>query len=166
LPASRTAGILAQPLRLAQSQSPALPSRHEFPKSLQRSYKFAFERHLVDKCLSHFAMLLNSPFHREERNPATWDEYLARGQFPIDTDLYTDEEGKFIIDKIYKYEGIIEALPDIAVKTGVQNRVLDVSEKSGFRYNVPTLPEVMKKSDDCDLIWQAFASTLNFVDYS
>jgi hypothetical protein len=128
LPASRTAGILAQPLRLAQSQSPALPSRHEFPKSLQRSYKFAFERHLVDKCLSHFAMLLNSPFHREERNPATWDEYLARGQFPIDTDLYTDEEGKFIIDKIYKYEGIIEALPDIAVKTGVQNRVLDVSE--------------------------------------
>lgn len=135
------------------------------PNSFQRSYKFAFERHPVDKCLSHFAILLNSPFHREEGNPATWDEYLERGQFPIDTDLYTDEEGKLVVDKIYKYEEITEALADIAVKTGIQNRVLNVREKSGFRYNVPTLSQVMERPDDCDLIWKSFASTLEFVDY-
>lgn len=144
----------------------AIQIRQNFPNAFEHSYKFAVERHPVDKCLSHFAMLLNSPFHREEGNPATWDEYLERGRYPIDTDLYTDEKGKLIIDKIYKYEEITEALAEIAVKTGIQHRALNVSEKSGFRYNVPALSEVMNRSCDCDVIWNAFASTLSFVDYS
>jgi hypothetical protein len=144
----------------------AIEIRDHCPNMFQRSYKFAFERHPVDKCLSHFAMQLNSPFHREKGNPATWKEYLERGQFPIDTDLYTDEVGKLIIDRIYKYEEIDEALGDIAVKTGLRRRALNVSEKSGFRYNVPPLSEIMKKPNDIEVIWKAFASTLNFVDYA
>jgi hypothetical protein len=140
--------------------------RYRCPDSFQNCYKFCFERHPVDKCLSHFAMLLNSPFHRGEGNPASWEDYLERGQFPIDTDLYTDEEGKLIIDKIYKYEEIIEAIADITVKTGIRNRRLTVREKSGFRYDVPTFAEIVERSDHCDVIWKAFESTLRFVDYS
>lgn len=145
---------------------PATQIRDQCPNSFQHSYKFGFERHPVDKCLSNFAMLLNSPFHQGEGNPTTWEKYLERGQFPVDTDLYTDGEGKLIIDKLYKYEEITEGLAHIAAKTGVQNRPLTTREKSGFRYNVPTLPEIMAKSDHCDVIWRAFESTLRFVDYS
>ena len=144
----------------------AIQISHRCPDSFQNSHKFCFERHPVDKCLSHFAMLLNSSFHRGEGNPATWEEYLERGQFPIDTDLYTDKEGKLIVDKIYKYEEITEALADITERTGVPNRLLTVREKSGFRYNVPTFPEIMARSDHRDVIWKAFEPTLRFVDYS
>src|SRR5262249_29846883 len=136
------------------------------PDAFHRAYKFAFERHPVDKCLSHFAMLLNSPLHRDERNPATWENYLERGEFPVDTPLYTDAEGNLVIDKLYKYEEIAEALADIAVKTGIENLPLNAREKSGLRYGAPSFSEVMAQSDDCDLIWKAFESTLRFVDYS
>ena len=145
---------------------PAIEIRDRCPDVFEQSYKFAFERHPVDKCLSHFAMLLNSPLHREEGNPATWQDYLERSQFPIDTAMYTDADGKLVINKIYKYEEIAEALADIAAKTGIENRALTAREKSGFRYGVPTFSEVMATSDDCDLIWNAFKSTLRFVDYS
>jgi hypothetical protein len=145
---------------------PAIQIRQRCSNSFAQLYKFAFERHPVDKCLSHFAMLLNSPFHRQEENPTTWEEYLERGRFPIDTGLYIDGDGKLIVDKLYKYEEIIEALSDITVKTGIENRPLATTEKSGFRYRVPTFAEIMKKSDHCDVIWRAFESTLRFVDYS
>jgi hypothetical protein len=140
--------------------------RDRCPDIFLQSFKFAFERHPVDKCLSHFATLLNSPFHQKEGNPTTWEEYLQRGEFPIDTALYTDGEGRLIIDKLYRYEEITAALADITAKTGVENRPLTAREKSGFRYNVPRFSEIMKKSDHCHVIWKAFEPTLRFVDYS
>ena len=145
---------------------PAIEIRERCLDTFGRLYKFAFERHPVDKCLSHFAMLLNSPLHRQEKNVTTWDQYLERSDFPIDTGLYTDADGKLIINKLYKYEEITQALTDIAVKTGVENRPLAIREKSGFRYNVPTFSDIIAKSDHCDIIWRAFESTLRFIDYS
>ena len=145
---------------------PASQICNQFPNTFGQSYKFSFERHPIDKCLSHFAMLLNSPFHHEEGKPTTWEKYLERGNFPIDTDLYTDGEGKLIIDRLYKYEQMNEALADIAVRTGIKNRPLSIKEKSGFRYNIPTFPEVIARKDQCKVIWKAFEDTLRFVDYS
>jgi hypothetical protein len=37
--------------------------------SEDRHTRNVFERHPIDKCLSHFAMLLNSPFHQKEGGP-------------------------------------------------------------------------------------------------
>jgi hypothetical protein len=145
---------------------PATQIRDLYPDRFQTSYKFAFERHPIDKCLSHFAMLLNSPFHQKEGGPTTWEQYLEHGDFPIDTALYTDGAGKLAIDKLYKYEEITEGLADIAGKTGIENRPLSVREKSGFRYNVPSFAEITGKPDQCDVIWKAFEDTLRFVDYS
>jgi len=145
---------------------PAIEIRARCSDTFQQSYKFCFERHPVDKCLSHFAMMLNSPFHYEERNPTSWEEYLERGQFPIDTALYTDEEGKLLVDELYKYEKLADALFDIATKTSIASRSLNIREKSGFRYNIPTFTEIMRRSDQCAVIWKAFEATLRFVDYS
>jgi hypothetical protein len=145
---------------------PATEIRDRSYDSFDQLYKFGFERHPVDKCLSHFAMFLNSPFHHEEECPTTWEDYLERGQFPIDSALYTDGAGKLIIDKLYKYEEITAALADIAAKIGIKNRALTAREKSGFRYNVPSFHEIMGRSDQCSVIWKAFESMLRFVDYS
>lgn len=145
---------------------PAIQIREQCSNRFAQSFKFAFERHPVDKCLSHFAMLLNSPLHREEGNLTTWEKYLERGQFPIDTNLYTDAEGRLIINKLYKYEEINNSLANIAAKTGLEHRPLVIREKSGFRYQVPTFADIMAKSDHCEMIWRAFESTLRFVDYS
>jgi hypothetical protein len=151
---------------LFYNHMPAIYIRDRCPNSFEHLYKFAFERHPIQKCLSHFAMLLNSPFHREQGSPTTWEKYLERGQFPIDTCLYSDGEGKLLLEKIYKYEEITDALADITAKTGMQNRALTTREKSGFRYNVPTFSEIMARSDQRNVIWRAFESTLRFVDYS
>jgi hypothetical protein len=148
------------------NHKPAIEIRDRCPLIFQKAYKFAFERHPVDKCLSHFAMLLNSPFHQEEGSPTTWEKYLERGQFPVDTALYIDRDGRLIVDKLYKYEEITVALADVAGKIGVENRPLTTKEKSGFRYNVPSFSEIMRKSDHLDVIWKAFEATLRFVDYS
>jgi hypothetical protein len=145
---------------------PAIKVRELCLNCFDQSYKFAFERHPVDKCLSHFAMLLNSPFHQKQENLTTWEQYLEYGQFPIDTNLYTDKEGNLIINKLYKYEEITMSLGDIAVKTGLENRSLTAREKSGFRYGMPTFSDIIVRSDQCDVIWRAFESTLRFVDYS
>jgi hypothetical protein len=145
---------------------PAIKIRELCLNNFDYLYKFAFERHPVDKCLSHFAMLLNSPFHCKAENPITWEKYLEDGKFPVDTSLYTDGEGKLIIDKLYRYEEISEALGEIAGKTGLENRPLAIREKSGFRYRIPTFSDIMTRSNDCGVIWRAFESTLRFVDYS
>jgi hypothetical protein len=145
---------------------PAVEIRERCPTAFQKSYKFGFERHPVEKCLSHFALLINSPYHQHIANPSSWEEYLERGEFPIDTRLYTDAEGNLIIDKLYKYEEIIQSFAEIAAITGIPNRPLTATAKSGFRYNVPTFSEVMASSDQCGIIWKAFEPTLRFVDYS
>ena len=140
--------------------------RERLPRDFERLYRFCFERHPIDKCLSHFAMLLNSPLHSNARTPRTWGEYLARGDFPIDTARYTDDSGNLLVDKIYRYEELAWAVSDIAAKTGVPNRTLAAREKSTFRYNVPTLAAVKASLWQRRIIFDAFASSLRFVDYS
>ena len=135
---------------------PAIKIHQSVLNNFDHSYKFAFERHPVDKCLSHFAMLLNSPFHCKAENPITWEKYLEDGKFPIDTSLYTDGEGRLMVDKLYRYEEIAKALGEIAVKTGLENRPLAIREKSGFRYRMPTFSDIMTRSNDCGVIWRAF----------
>jgi len=136
------------------------------PWEFGQFYKFCFERHPVDKCLSHFAMLRNSPLHQKPDHPKTWEEYLERGQFPVDTQHYTDEAGALLVDRIFKYEELGEALGEIAKATTLQERPVLAREKSGFRYDVPSFDDVMGNPAQRNQIMDAFASTLLFVDYS
>jgi len=144
----------------------ALEVRALLPAEFGEFYKFCFERHPVDKCLSYFAMLRNSPLHQKPGNPETWEEYLTRGEFPVDTERYTDEAGALLVDRIFKYEEIEQALAEISGATSVEHRPLLVREKAGYRYDVPSFESVMASPAQRGLIFDAFASTLRFVDYS
>jgi hypothetical protein len=131
----------------------------------ENSFKFCFERHPVDKCLSHFAMLKNSKFHSRPSNPQTWEEYVNKGNFPIDTKIYTDCTGKLIVDKIFRYEELNKAIIEISARTGVTVGPLDIFEKSGYRVAIPSLTDVLNNREQRSLIMAAFAETLRFVDY-
>ena len=139
--------------------------RELIPDDFGRFFKFCFERHPVDKCLSHYAMLINSPRHRPEKGIRSWQDYLERGEFPVDAARYTSEAGELLVDKIYKYEELAGSLTAISATIGLQDRPLSVREKGDLRYGVPSVAEVMARPSECRLIFDAFASSLRFVDY-
>ena len=149
---------------------PASLIRDFQPDAFASFFKFCFERHPVDKCLSHFAMLKNSKHHADTGNPKTWTEYIEQGNFPVDTSKYVDEgpglgTGKIIVDKIYRYEDFGEAIKDISVRTGIADGPVVGREKSEFRYGVPSFDEVMAKPRDRARIFEAFESSLKFTPY-
>lgn len=149
---------------------PASLIRELQPVPFVEFFKFCFERHPVDKCLSHFAMLKNSRHHNNPGNPNTWEEYLDRREFPVDTARYVDqsgapENGRLIVDKIYRYEDLDEALSDISRRIGIPPEPLVVREKSGFREGVPLFAEVMARPRERDVIFEAFESSLKFTSY-
>jgi hypothetical protein len=135
------------------------------PEQFSTFFKFCFERHPIDKCLSHFAMLLNSPGHQAEGNPKTWEDYLERGVFPNNSPIYTDEGGNLLVDRIYKYEELAQSIKDVCAEIGVSGAELTVFEKAGFRHGVPEFATVMRNTAQKDRIMKAFESTLRFVDY-
>jgi hypothetical protein len=91
---------------------------------------------------------------------------LERRQFPLDHSQYIDESGRLVVDRIYKYEELDCALAEICKKIGIPYFPLLVREKSGFRDDVPSLQETMRKSDQVKIIFDAFEETLRYVDYS
>jgi hypothetical protein len=140
--------------------------RSRNPFLFAAAFKFAFERHPVEKTLSYFAWMLHSPEWQPFKPPRTWREYLERGAFPVDAHLYTDDAGKLIIDKIYRYEEMNASLRDISAKTGLLYAPLVTREKIGFRRDdVPQFEDVMADSSTRNRIMDAFAPSLRFTNY-
>lgn len=113
---------------------------HVDPEFFFSAFKFCFERHPVDKCISHYSMFKNSPLHSQMRSFTSWDDYVNEGHFPIDHPRYTDADGKLLVDKIYHYEQLQEALCDIARRCGFPTAPLTVREKAGWRETITPTP--------------------------
>lgn len=123
-------------------------------------FKFCVEREPVDKCISHFSMLRNSPHHSNKEEPITWEQYLSWGKFPVDTHQYTDRFGRLLVDSILKFENLENDLRDVARKQGFSFTGLSIKEKSGFRQTVD-VTETQRA-----LIYRAFESSNRFTGYS
>lgn len=129
----------------------------------RNSFKFCFERHPVDKCLSHFGMLLNSPHHHAQSSPRSWDEYVERGSFPLDDQLYTDECGALIVDQIYRFDELGLAWAAICRRLDLPAAPVRATEKTGFRAGVPSLSAAMANRSQVNRIMDAFSATLRFI---
>lgn len=129
------------------------------------AYKFCFERHPVQKCLSYFAMMKNATFHRSVDDPQTWSEYLDRGSFPVDTYLYVDGAGDLLVDRIFRYEELDLALAELERTVGIPAQPIRAREKSGFRHGVPSFEAVMQDPVARKRIFDAFESSLQFTPY-
>ena len=130
------------------------------PKEMFDNYfKFCVEREPVDKCLSEFFMYKNSPYHSEKNQKISWENYIENGNFPIDTNKYTDHKNNLIIDKIIKYENLEEEFFELSKKLDFKFNGINIREKSGFREKL----FVSKK--DRNIIYNAFSSSNKFTGY-
>jgi len=130
------------------------------------AFKFCFERHPVDKCLSHFGMLINSPHHNNPDAPSKWEEYLDYGEFPKDDNLYCDQEGKVIVDRIYRYDQLRESWKDICTRLNIPVRPIQAKEKTGFRAGVPTFGQVMANLKQKERIMEAFSASVQLLRWN
>lgn len=104
---------------------------------------WCIERHPVDKCISHFAMLINSPHHNKGNENLDWSQYIANGKFPIDSEKWSIR-GEVVVDKVFDYELISTQIPDyLSSRFNILGFSLDIRAKSGFRVKgVPSANEI------------------------
>ena len=121
------------------------------------------EREPVDKCLSQYAMLKNSPFHNKNSDSLTWENYVKERKFPVNTLQYFSGPTKQSLDKkilvkqILDYKNIRTTLPIfLNDKFGIQGFDLNKSNaKGGFRTSdIPKINEVNKEQKD--MIYKKF----------
>lgn len=138
---------------------PARKVRRAIGRDVYDSYlKFAIEREPVDKCVSFYSMLRNSPTHK--RNVGTWDEYVRKGPYPLDKSIYTSRFGKLMVDRILRFEHLDHDLRELMAELGVEFPGVKSRAKGGWREEQPVTDE--QKS----IIYKKFASTNRFTNYS
>ncbi len=122
-------------------------------------FVFCVEREPVDKCISWYSMIKNSPEHNSGNENLSWDDYVERKDFPVNTGKYTDKHGTLLVDKILKYENLSEELNAVGEMLGFKLD-LRARAKTGFRQDIEVLDRHKK------LIYDAFSSSNQFTGYS
>lgn len=122
--------------------------------------KFCVEREPVDKCISHYSMLRNSPDHNNKTGGLTWDAYVEQGFFPVDTPIYTSDDGSLLVDRILKYETLGQDIQALGEELGFKLQGLKSKAKSGFR------EEIQPTEQQLQVIYDAFTSSNNLTGYA
>lgn len=123
----------------------------------KRYFVFCVEREPIDKTLSHYSFIKNSPNHKS--NIKTFDQYMSANMFPVDTALYTDTKSNLLVDKILKYENLAEELHETCKFLGFDFH-LSSKAKSGFREQLE-----LTKDQKC-IIEEAFRPSLRHTGYN
>ncbi len=114
----------------------ALVRKQLGPKVFDSMFKFCVEREPIQKCISQFHMLRNSPLH--SKNGAfdlSWDDYVRVGKFPLDTGKYSIKKQK-VVDRILRYDQLPGALETLMTELGVADFKLTARAKSSYSNNV------------------------------
>ena len=101
----------------------------------------------------------NSQNSNFKRKNMSWNEFVKKKRFPIDTNFYT-HNNKFIIDKIIRYENLENELSSILNNLGIKNFKIKKSVNNSFRETNPTITENQKK-----IIYKKFKSSLKVLNY-
>lgn len=114
---------------------PASALKQSIPADIWSGYyKFCFERNPWDKVVSWY--------YWEVKNgrPMSVDQFIQSGHFALvggegGFDLYTDSQQQLLVDQVYRYEEMQDALIDIAEKLSVPALPELPRAKSEFRDN-------------------------------
>ena len=123
-------------------------------------FKFTIEREPVDKCVSYYSMLLNSTEHNKNTKELTWDQFVENRIFPIDHQLYTDNDGKLLFDKILKYENLKSDWEFLLKKFSIKYIPLISNSKAGFRTN-PFITDIQR-----EIIYKEFNRSNKYTGYN
>jgi hypothetical protein len=109
---------------------PAMTLRQRISKNVWNSYfKFCVERNPWDKTLSHYHMV-----NYRAGGGISLDEYIKQKNFCINYPLYTDTTGNILVDKVIKYESLIDELEQVFQELGIPfNGSLGINAKSEYR---------------------------------
>jgi hypothetical protein len=132
-------------------------------KVFNRMFKFCFEREPVAKCLSHFHMFRNSPYHNNLGTyRKTWAQYCDDKNFPIDTNKYSEiKDGvpSKIVDVVFPYEKLNSSLREVTEMLKIPGFKLEATAKSEFsKKRILTINDVEQKQRDT--IYNAFEHSL------
>lgn len=139
---------------------PAIGIRNFLGTNLFNEYfKFCVEREPLDKCISHYSMLKNSPDFNLNTAELTWQQYINRGIYPVDTKIYTDVDGTLIVNKILKYENLTQDILEVGDYLGIQNLTIKALAKFGFRENI------VVTNEQRSIIYDAFEESNLYTGY-
>jgi hypothetical protein len=135
--------------------------RATLPASTWNNYfKFCVERNPWDKVLSGFHMDKDRP-----GSVKTVDEYLQKGPLPTNYPLYLDNDDSLLVDKIVRYESLMEDLGSVFGKVGIPfNGTLGIQAKSGHRKDRTPYQLVFTEAQKT-LIARAFAKEIEMHGY-
>jgi hypothetical protein len=126
-------------------------------------FRFCVEREPVRKCISHFHMLRNSRQHNPEgAYRASWSEYVATGDFPLDLDRYSEPVGGrrvLLVDRVLPYERLDDHLPPLLETLGLPGFRLVARAKSEYSRERHIEPQDVTPGER-DAIYAAFAPTI------
>jgi hypothetical protein len=140
---------------------PAFEIRHRVPAQVWNNYyKFCVERNPWDKVLSHYHM-----HAAREGGSLSFDEYLARGRFPINYFRYTDRSGKIILNRILRYENLPRELGEVFSQLKIPfEGTLGVQAKSEYRTDRRPYQEVFNDKQR-RIVEKAFAKEIELHGY-
>jgi hypothetical protein len=141
---------------------PALEVKQRVPRDVWNGYfKFCVERNPWDKTLSHYHM-----HAAREGGRLSFDEYLARGRFPINDFRYMYRSlDKIIVDRVVRYENLPGELREIFAQLGIQfDGTLGVAAKSEHRADRRPYQEVFNDQQR-RIVEKAFAKEIELHGY-
>ena len=143
------------------SHIPARVIRRRMPAKIWNNYyKFCVERNPWDKTLSYHHW-----YNYKHGTERTLDEYISEGNFCLNYPLYTDENGEIIVDKIIRYEALLEGLGEVFEKVGIPfEGKLDVVAKGKARKDRRPYQEVYSDRQKA-VIEKAFAEEIRLHGY-
>jgi hypothetical protein len=123
--------------------------------------KFCVERNPWDKTLSHYHWLKN-----RSHGSMTLEDYFSRGSFCINHPLYTDKAGRAMVDRIVKFETMMDELGDIFGGLGIPFQgSLGVKAKSEQRQDRAPYQQVFT-SEQKRTIDRVFAKEIELLGYT
>lgn len=109
---------------------PASLTRERISTKIWNSYfKFCVERNPWDKTISHYHMV-----NYRSGGSISFDDYIEKGDFCINFPKYTDCKGHLLVDKVVKYESLMDELGIVFQELGIPfDCSLGVRAKSEYR---------------------------------
>ncbi len=140
---------------------PALLARERMPTNIWTSYfKFCVERNPWDKTLSHYHMVNHRAGGR-----ISFDDYIAKGNFCFNFPLYTDSYGNVLVDKVIKYESLMDELGVVFQELGIPfEGSLGVRAKSEYRKDRRPYQDIFSDKQR-QIIEKAFAKEIEMHGY-
>jgi len=140
---------------------PALDIKNRISREIWNSYfKFCVERNPWDKTLSHYHML-----NDRAGGNISFEAYIRSGNFCINWPKYCDSSGFLMVDKVIKYEGLMDNLRQVFQKLGIPfDGSLGVNAKSEHRKDRRPYQELFT-AEQKEIIESAFAKEIKMHGY-